>query len=49
MGDAVLPPYVYLAVIWLVFAMFAMLRARREDIPKVVDALLRWWRRLPPQ
>jgi hypothetical protein len=48
---------VQLAIVWLVFAVFAVLRARREDIPqvveallpKVVDALLRWWRRLPPQ
>jgi hypothetical protein len=44
-------------MIWLIFAIFAVFRARREDIPqvidallpKVVDALLRWWRRLPPQ
>jgi hypothetical protein len=26
-------------------ALVALLRARREDIPQVVEALARWWRR----
>lgn len=26
-------------------ALIALTRARREDIPKVVEALARWWRR----
>jgi hypothetical protein len=28
-----------------VLALVALLRVPREDIPKVVEALARWWRR----
>ncbi len=28
-----------------VLALVALLRARREDIPRIVEALARWWRR----
>jgi hypothetical protein len=28
-----------------VLALVALLRARREDIPRVVEALARWWHR----
>jgi hypothetical protein len=28
-----------------VLALVALLRARRDDIPQVVEALARWWRR----
>ena len=28
-----------------VLALVALLRARREDIPRVVEALSRWWHR----
>jgi hypothetical protein len=28
-----------------VLALVALMRARREDIPQVVEALAHWWRR----
>jgi len=44
-----MPPY-YLTLILLIVVMFvcaitAIFRAKREDIPAVVEALARWWRR----
>ncbi len=31
--------------VWLVLGLVALLRARPEDVPRVVEALARWWRR----
>ena len=33
------------AVLMFACAVLALLRADREDIPAVVEALARWWRR----